>query len=430
MFRVLWLGIFWASFCVAFPSLEVSPNLPASADEALLKIAYKVECKKTKDDFPGITGSLKLGSRTLRFELFSELSETSVLLSDAESLPKTVTLEFDDAPTCEVITASAEIAELPKPKDTIEELVWKHTPYIAIRDDQYGKPIDDIPLILAYSIHQRASSFSIKYTLFMTDENSLWHVGHLDASMARYARRTDIEWTYEIEFETKSLAVVGESYHSSWAGKLGHAAYAFDGKYLPKTRHPILYDFTSNNVFNSKPTAKQAAEPVGHHLIPSVEIPEPRAREIVMMERPWMFRVADREQSREKKLSQPFSDYLYVRTRGKLIAGTFVLKLTFDSGVSVLSGGGKGNIDRLGEDVWKAESYSAIPLDAARLARIGKDFHGKLVFLPNTPEQGTELQLKEVGFSRVAEDGMKFEDISDLFDCGATLSDLSTECRF
>lgn len=358
---------------ITLTALPLAITAHAAKREVILKIKHTVDCKAEAKSFHGVTGSVALPDRTVRFDLFEDATETEASLGLFEGKPQDLKVNFDNSTTCVLKKHEVTYEEPVLAEGNWSDMALKHSPFIVAREKQYKNRHTDIPLIIGYSTMKTSSHSSIKYTIVFSDEDSMSRSKDTDGQMARYGRRTDIEWIYEVMFDSETKATLAlKLYHSDAAGGFGHATSDFKGDFVDGSNHPILFNIADNNVFRDKPySASQKKSLVGHHLVPRHRIEGNKAREVIMFREPWTFAVSDREMAKEGKLSTPFQDYLYVRLNGTLKQGAFRGVMKFDAGGEFKSGAGSSSVDRLGEDLWGKESYTAIPIPPATLATVG-----------------------------------------------------------
>jgi len=469
------LLLFRATLVNAAPEMHGWIDVPTQneANETILHIDYDVSCAQGVW-FPGVTGTLAFHGHKLRFDLFEAKHSTEVQLG-----PTSKTIEFkgeyalDPTPGCTLIHFSPSIkTRVLNSISPTEAQVLAHSPILIIRDDQYQNRLTDLPLEMAYSMESHGKNIAIKYTLFFTDEDSESTGPATEAHMARYGRRTDIEWVYEVELDPKNQ-IVSESYQGfvlndaknyvkhfldrkpksnvqalqSGVGTpdVTHSTSSFRGQYLPGSVHPILYNIANNNVFSPYPDSTiQKNNLIGYHLVPHMRVDYPYAREIVMLKKPWIFKVSDSEMLREDKLyenDKALSDqYLYVLIDGELkLSSPMNLIKGFKARVelngedhAILSGFGYSDIDRLGEDMWGKEAYTAIPVGRDQLSRIGQTsqettLHGSVSFFAdnvlhaNPDDKGlhVDLTIRQLQFFKLVKSGKTYEtqEVTQAFHC-------------
>ena len=175
-------------------------------------------------------------------------------------------------------------------------------------------------------------------------------------SMNHYGRRTDVEWLYQLDLDAQGK-IIEEKYQSGLVRGIAHHTRLFHGEYFPGTLHPILYNIAVHNVFSDRPTHRSKKEGlVGYHLVPRDEIPSPEAREWWMWKNPWTFDISDRELLRGGTLEFSSDQYLYVLIDGKQSRGKIYAELTSNDGEGLAS------ITKLGEDLWKQQTFTALKL--------------------------------------------------------------------
>jgi len=369
-------------------------EIPFELDaEAVLEVRYKVECPENVMGLRGLHADITIGNRKLRLELPAAIGSTQAQLGRLRELPLSFLMTVREDSDCTLKQLKYVFQNVSAEKEFYRRLALEHSPVLHIRDAQYENRLTDLPLALAYSILDKDSeeAFTLRYTVIYSDEDD--KSSGMDRQWARYGRTSDIEWAYEIKLRRKDMTVLDENFHGSLALGIGYATAKFTGSYLEKTKHPLLYNLSGRNNHHDSASKKQGRDPIAYHLAPLEEIPQPLAREQVMFNHPWMFKICDDECLRERKLTTEFQDQLFVRIRGKLTSGSLVAVFTTADGTVVKSGADKGNVDRLGEDLWEKESYTAIPIGKERLAG---EIKGTL-----TLEGSAELALEEIGIYRL-----------------------------
>lgn len=316
------------------------------------------------------------------------------------------------------------------------QLVEKHAPFLGLRSDQRDDFLTDIPYVLAYHWIPREKGTTLRYTIYFSDEDSLKTSRETDGQMARYGRRLDIEWLYEVDLDETGRATA-RRYQGSIFGGMGHQTKTFKGRFLPGTEHPILYTATANNTFNDSPNGTQSSRLRGVMLKPEVELEFPKAREWVLFERPWLFSLSDRETATEGKLSAWAHDYLYVLVEGKLTRGAFSIEVQQENGEKTLSGNGRSNVDRLGQDSWGRQSFTGVPLGEEALTKLDLgELHGEVRFV-SSGSSPTQLQIesavrgvKPIRFFRLSPrpGNYQVQELTDRFTCSG--AHLQTVCAF
>ena len=395
-----------------------TPNL---SQELSLKLHYQVDCSSDTDAFPGIIGEIKLKDRKLRFNLFKYVTDTEINVNVSDQLDVTnLPITYYPSSNCTLTSLTPELTPL-QGSDSLQSLALKYSPLLVIRQDQYEAIDRDTPMGLTYSIvplNPEEGSFTLVYTLFFSNEtvHGLLSTSKA-ASLGEYGRRTDIEWLYAIDLD-KNGNPIGRHpegrYQSGFIGTFGHSTHHFKGEFVANSAHPILYDFAAHNVFKDRPKAKvQRLNPIAFHLVPRENIQAPAARENWMWQHPWTFKVNDLELSRDKMLSHPSNEYLYVLLHGKMTLGEINVDAKVD-GKIIPAGEGKDQLKALGQNLWHEESYSAIHLGANI-----DDLHGEVLMMPN--KATTELDAPRF-FKLVPNDQSGFvgEEITSRFKCETT----------
>jgi hypothetical protein len=373
------------------------------APQYVLKYKYRVRCDRSEKPVPRLlTGSIALEGRTVRVELFDAARSGETLLGALPShfAPE---LKLDANPNCTLAEFSPELLREPTSKE-VAEIAFEHAPFLVVRKDQFKNPRTDLPLVLAYSVNSEGTSWSLRYTLIFSDEDSLSSVRETEAQMARYGRRTDIEWLYEVTFDPKGK-ILKRIYQGDILRGWGHSRRAFRGKFVAGTQHPILYDIASHNVFLDHPSHRQKGMPVeGHALVPRIRIDEPRAREWVMIQNPWIYQVSDEELAYEHKLLRPSTEYLLALLRARLDYGSFIGRVQLATGSVFLSGGGAGAVSSIGQGLYGEETCTAIPLGGRNLASLEKGkLPGAIDFVPASRRTQLNLKIFEVHYFRLIE---------------------------
>jgi hypothetical protein len=420
-------------------SLSINPA-DFSAQNAALTIRYQIECQS--DRYQMVPGELSYEGRVIRFDLFSARSETTVLIGKP-SAAGSINLTLMSGTDCSAKLLSTQIEQMmAAPKNSDSDLAMLHAPFLNVRPDQVENRYTDLPIALAYSItpSDTKGNKKLRYTIFFTDEDSVGDSNATEFQMARYGRRTDVEWIYEVELD-RNGQVIRRQYQGGLITKgplegAGHATYPFKGSFVDG-QHPVLYNVANHNVFSDKPLDTMRGLPfIGYQLLPSEAIECCAPREVVMTRNPWMYKVSDVELAREGKLSKPSTRYLYVSVAGKL-QGSLNAVVVMDDRSELIGNEGHGNLDRLGEDLWNKESFVAIPISESILQGIeSTSAHGALYFADvseHAPEalSNTIFKPSDLKFFLIRTDdskGYRYEDISKQFKC--LFSGLETVCRF
>lgn len=201
--------------------------------------------------------------------------------------------------------------------------VMAHAPILYGRDESRSS---DTPLWMYHENTRDATTTTIQYTIIFSNEDGGTAA---DALMARWGRLTDIEWVYRV-----TLNANGEITREEFQDK-DHNAAIFRG--AKEGRHPFLKDVTRNNLF-----ADTGASPYRFALVPTEALSD-TAREEMMDQHPWMYRVMAEEWEREKQsLTERTADpdtravsdprnYLYVEFKSNLASATCDAKLAFEA---------------------------------------------------------------------------------------------------
>ncbi len=375
--------------------LPAAINLPPKTD-AILIINSKVRCRPT--GLPLIAGLVFMQGQIIRFHLFEGAAETKINLGPIGSIndlhQQTISLQpSSDCALDLEFSAHVELSQVAPPGSLdFAALAMQHSPFIGVRHDQPVYVFSDLPLALSYSVLPVANSQNriLRYTLILTNEDLITPGYDIESLMVRYGRRHDIEWVYEVEFDTLGR-IVARRYHRGFFDfrlqydsyvTVAHATGTFSGpraKYLKdpvtgqNTDHPILFMTGQQNVFNtSAHESDETNNPIGYHLTPSYVVNPHEARERTLFANPWMFRISDLELARERLSSVPSTQYLFVRINGELVNSPFYPIIQTSLGEIVTSGNLRTrNVDRMGEDLFNRESYSSVPLGSRRLSEIG-----------------------------------------------------------
>lgn len=177
-------------------------------------------------------------------------------------------------------------------------LVHRYSPILYGRDlpdsgGRYENNHTDVPLLMYHTLSRdpATGNVTIEYTAIWSNED-----GGTDtpALMARYGRTTDIEWVYRVTLTPDGVLVPGsEEYQGP-----GHATLKYTG--VKEGDHPLLVTTTNNN----NQTQYTPANDTGYRFFmdPSQELPEGRAREVMMDENPWTYQIMSRELVREGEI--------------------------------------------------------------------------------------------------------------------------------
>jgi hypothetical protein len=256
--------------------------------------------------------------------------------------------------------AKAEVAA------AVPDRVLRNAPVFIGRRDQIRNPATDRILGLGYSLTETESGTEkIRYTTFFSDEDSAESTVGTDHQMAEYGRRLDVEWSYEIELDSRTGEVKGRTYQCDFLLGIGHRTCKFKGKYYANSDRPILYDNARHNIFGDRPKFPYGDAHGPLTVIdPSFEIPFPESRDMIPLQKPEWMRTSDEEIAREGRLSLPSTEYVYLRVRG-VLEGHVHLSISIRDGRSFTNGiTDQNSLQKLGADLWGQESVVAIPVPA------------------------------------------------------------------
>jgi hypothetical protein len=182
---------------------------------------------------------------------------------------------------------------------TPDSVLWqvrRHSPIVYGRnlpevEGSYENNYTDAPMLMYYTASRDAAgNTTIEYTLIWSNED-----GGTDtpALMARWGRTTDVEWVYKVKLDP-GARIISETYQAP-----AHNELPYKGVKLG--RHPMLQTSTINN--NLSPVLNPAVSS-GYRffLDPSRALPAGRAREVLMDQHPWSYRVMAKEVIRERKI--------------------------------------------------------------------------------------------------------------------------------
>jgi hypothetical protein len=411
--------------------VKVEPKVASS--ELVLKLNYQLDTNKQCED--GGLARIEYQGREIRANLFPELSEAQVALGKSPESTELVRVHYLAPLNCEVKYLKAEVRPVPQRvpssiQPPYSELIEAHSPFVVVRHNQRKNLFTDRPIALAYSIHhpREEKTTVIRYTLYFTDEDSIETISGTESQMMKYGRRTDIEWVYEVELDER-LQVIHRRYQGGIVFGLGHKTYEFQGEFLPKSQHPILYNVANHNVFSDSKSWIYNDTLDGYHLAPQFEIKHPEAREWVMFNNPWMFQVSDRELQRERKLAFPSTDYLFVLVDGTLPSGSLEAKVSLLKADRLLAAEHAQdmpsrfpqtfsmNLSEFGEDLWHRQVFTAVPMGAVSLGKImAKTEHGAVELLKKSSQA---FKLEALQFFRLVEKkgAYELENINHLFMC-------------
>lgn len=412
-----------AAFFAAMGLIFAGPALGA---EAILTLNYSVQCKEGSA-FEGMTGSIRVGKKIFRIDLFEARHQLEVLVGPIESTPK---IEIDKSADCQLKLFEPNWSWF-SPGTEFQDLALTHAPFLVVRKDQYQNRFTDLPLVVTYSVVPlQGGRTELRYTIYLTDEDSNPDTKSTDRHMGNLGRRTDIEWIYDVILDSKHQVVRRRYQGHAWYSS--HVTYAFKGQFLPGTQHPVLYNAYSHNVFKDKPNAIQRKKGwVGYSLVPREQVNSAHAHEWVMFRQPWMFKVSDSELKREGRLSHFSPEYLYVMFDGRIIQGAIAAQVSGGDGIRASSGGGQGRIPKLGDSPRQHQTFTAVPLGIERVRRIGEaqGFRGKFRIIQASVVEPV-LRINQLRFFRLVENEGNYgtEEITRFFQC--RMDGFWTRCEF
>lgn len=285
-----------------------------------------------------------------------------------------------------------------------KEWIENHAPLLQGRRDLGKNPSSDIPLLLTYSLLPAGEGFTkIRYTIFFSDEDSVRSARKTDRHLARYGRRLDVEWIYEVKVSNRTGSGSRRKYHCDMILGAGHRTCAFRGEFQEGTDRPILYNIARHNVFRDCPAFPQGSPNEAVWDLPvTEEIPYPQSRDFLPLRYPEMLRISDEELLRERKLTRRSTEYLYLRLRGKLTGKVFPV-VRDQNGKAYTTGDGQGAaLQEMGLDLWGRESVVAIwlPTEIRTNLLIGAEILG-FNYRPLT--KGSFLEVEDFGAYLVEE---------------------------
>lgn len=423
--------------------------LPASptGTELVLRLSLRANCT--------IPAKISFRGRTHRLDVFPSTGVASTLLGKiSKSTLATLTLA---PPECALSPESVRV-DL-----SHHELspVLANAPCVNVRDDQYDNLYTDRARLLLPSfeampedrVNNPFRDQILKYTMFFTDEDSKTSTDAVAGQRARYGRSTDIEVVSFRRMSRDGLLDIFPTYFQSGFSLYpqdrnfilrpsdcsafsdpGHGCREFRGNSLEGTNHPIVYNSARNNVFTDQPSETQRRRgPELYCLVPSRPIPAPLAREAAMFVEPSLFRDSDEEMAREGKQPVAATEYLYVRIRGALENSLtnrgYAPALQLSNGVTRVNTDFYATIDRLGEDLFGRESFSAIPMSSRELdqlmtGELSARLRFEKVWRPN------DLRVDSLRFYRLYPFGRTYrvQEITNLIRRNCDLNGAQTHC--
>lgn len=196
------------------------------------------------------------------------------------------------AQTIEIHDAKLTVVDRQHP----EFLALAHAPMLFARPNTIGK-FSDVPLLAYYEKLPKGAGTLLRYTVIFSNEDGGTQTAGL---MSRWGRTTDIEYVCETEFDAQ-----GREIKTIFQGA-NHVDTEFAGD--RDGEHPLFFTLTDNNNFTVKRTSAMrfAPRPLFFDLSRA-------AREEVMDQHPWTYRVMAEEMLREGKITEN-------RAIGRLIA--------------------------------------------------------------------------------------------------------------
>jgi len=166
-----------------------------------------------------------------------------------------------------------------------EFLALAHAPVLYARPNSIGR-FTDIPLLMWYEVTRERQTLTIRYSVIFSNEDGGTET---NALMARWGRATDIEWVYEVTV-TPEGRVLDARYQGT-----RHRTLRFRGQ--REDDHPLLMVVSDNNNFSDR----------GRSSMRFVLRPIPFdtsvvAREELMDQHPWTYRIMTEELRREGKV--------------------------------------------------------------------------------------------------------------------------------
>ena len=376
---------------------------------------YSLHCKDPS--IIGVHAKIKYKSgRINRFflpksesEVYVDLggeSKNDLIENSSFSKNSYVFLDHDqNAINCILNTKNSKFLTI-KNNGTYKELALTHSPYLVIRPEQKTEIGNDLPQGLSYSIlpdPKNENQFTLVYTAYFSDEDT-WSDGkhytdrshHQDnqTKEIRYGRSDDIEWVYRVQFKIetdkdgyKKFKALKREFHTPRALGIDSIAQEFDGYFLNNTEHPVLYNDTTyygkkklvQNLYVSHSKNFDLFDKtkplIGYHFVPEL-IEAPLAREAYLFRHPWMLEYTAQEQAISKNETQDPSQFVYLVVTAQAGDPFPKVDLGWNLSYQFLTTPPQGSLlpaqfkieteralDRLGEDLFDQQSFSAIRLD-------------------------------------------------------------------
>ncbi|GBC78671.1 hypothetical protein HRbin08_02167 [bacterium HR08] len=166
-----------------------------------------------------------------------------------------------------------------------EFLPLTHSPILYARPNTIGR-FSDIPLLMWYEVTRAPETLTIRYSVIFSNEDGGTETSAL---MARWGRATDIEWVYAV-----TLTPTGRILDARYQGPR-HRTRRFRGR--REGDHPLLLVASDNNNFSDR-----GRSPMRFALRPIPFDTSAVAREELMDQYPWTYRIMAEELKREGKL--------------------------------------------------------------------------------------------------------------------------------
>jgi len=218
----------------------------------------------------------------------ADAAEYGITLGHVEAGPHRIRIERDAALSATdagaVSIATVDVRVLPQGSE--EALAQSMAPLLYARPNTVGK-FTDLPVFMWYEILPAAGGRQFRYSVIFTNEDGGTATDRL---MATWGRTTDVEFVYGATLDAQGRLVAEE-----FQGP-GHEVPAFRGRH--EGAHPLEWVSTDNNmVSESGPTEiRYAPAPERFDLTNA-------SREIVMDAHPWLYTLAAKEMTREKKVA-------------------------------------------------------------------------------------------------------------------------------